>query len=118
MGPREKTFRQGWKSSPVRAALLPAGTAALISRAAPRSPPNLPLRHCTRETESVESTVNTQVAGQSLLGHGRGRYTPAELRAIDAAAADWGLEVVACIQTLGHLEQVLQVRLRSPQSHA
>ena len=42
------------------------------------------------------------------MGHGRGRYTPGELRAIDSAAAEWGLEVVACIQTLGHMEQLLQ----------
>jgi hypothetical protein len=63
----------------------------------------------------MEWTVDPQVAGQPLLGHGRGRYTPAELRAIDAAAADWGLEVVACIQTLGHLEQLLQVRALLPE---
>ena len=42
------------------------------------------------------------------LGYLRGRYTEAELRALDDYAASSGVELVPCIQTLGHLEQFLQ----------
>ena len=42
------------------------------------------------------------------LGYLRGRYTPEELRALDAHAASLGIELVPCIQTLGHLGQFLQ----------
>ncbi len=48
------------------------------------------------------------VAGEPFFGYLRGRYTPAELRALDAYAAALGIEMIPCIQTLGHLEQILQ----------
>ena len=42
------------------------------------------------------------------FGYCRGRYTHDELVAIDRYAARFGIEVVPCIQTLGHLEQILR----------
>ena len=42
------------------------------------------------------------------FGHLRGRYSQDDLRALDAYAASMGVELVPCIQTLGHLSQFLQ----------
>lgn len=42
------------------------------------------------------------------LGYLRGRYSMEELKEIDAYAASMGVELVPCIQTLGHLGQFLQ----------
>ncbi|KAJ1998848.1 hypothetical protein H4R26_005301, partial [Coemansia thaxteri] len=49
-----------------------------------------------------------KVAGEPFFGYLRGGYTQDELRAIDDYAFTLGIEVVACIQTLGHLGQILQ----------
>ncbi|KAJ1722181.1 hypothetical protein LPJ53_003384 [Coemansia erecta] len=49
-----------------------------------------------------------KVAGEPFFGYLRGGYTAAELRAIDDYGFALGIEVVACIQTLGHMGQVLQ----------
>ncbi|EIQ00529.1 N-acetyl-beta-hexosaminidase [Opitutaceae bacterium TAV1] len=49
-----------------------------------------------------------EIPGEPLFGYFRGRYTQEDLRHIDDYAAALGIEVVPCIQTLGHLEQVLQ----------
>ncbi|MEX0777649.1 MAG: family 20 glycosylhydrolase [Phycisphaeraceae bacterium] len=49
-----------------------------------------------------------QVPGEPCFGYLRGRYTAEELRAIDQYAADLGIQVIGCIQTLGHLEQILK----------
>jgi hexosaminidase len=49
-----------------------------------------------------------ELPGEPYFGYLRGRYTPAELREIDDAAARLGIEMVGCIQTLGHLEQLLK----------
>jgi len=48
------------------------------------------------------------VPGYPYLGYLRGRYSRAELTEIDAYAASFDIEVVPCIQTLGHMEQFLQ----------
>jgi len=48
------------------------------------------------------------VPGQPFHGYFRGGYSQEELRALDAYAALFGIEIVPCIQVLGHLEQVLQ----------
>ena len=45
---------------------------------------------------------------EPFFGYARGAYTPEELRAIDAYGLRLGIEVIPCIQTLGHLEQILQ----------
>ena len=54
-------------------------------------------------------TEDTYTVPESpYLGYLRGRYTEAELRELDDYAAESGVELVPCIQTLGHLEQFLQ----------
>ena len=42
------------------------------------------------------------------LGYLRGRYAQDDLRALDAYAASLGVEMIPCIQTLGHMRQFLQ----------
>ncbi|MCF6466996.1 beta-N-acetylhexosaminidase [Nonomuraea sp. MG754425] len=49
-----------------------------------------------------------RVEGEPMLGYARGAYTPEELRAIDDQAHRLGIEVIPCVQTLGHFEQILQ----------
>ena len=49
-----------------------------------------------------------EVPDYPYLGHLRGRYSQADLRALDAYAASMGVELVPCIQTLGHHSQFLQ----------
>ena len=49
-----------------------------------------------------------EVAGHPLIGYRRGGYTKAELRSFDAYAAELGITMFPCIQTLGHLEQILK----------
>jgi len=46
--------------------------------------------------------------GEPYFGYGRGAYSESELRQIDDRGHAFGIEVVPCIQTLGHLEQILQ----------
>lgn len=53
-----------------------------------------------------EDTI--RIPGEPFMGYFRGGYTQAELRALDDEAARLGIEVVPCIQVLGHMEQVLQ----------
>lgn len=54
----------------------------------------------TEDTYEVEEYPN--------MGYQRGRYTIEELRQIDDYAAELGIEVIPCIQTLGHMEQFLR----------
>ncbi len=49
-----------------------------------------------------------EVPGEPFFGYLRGPYTQEELRTLDAYAATLGIEMVPCIQTLAHLEQILQ----------
>ncbi len=49
-----------------------------------------------------------QLPGEPFFGYKRGGYTLEEVREVDAYAASLGIEVVACIQTLGHLHQILK----------
>jgi len=49
-----------------------------------------------------------EVPGEPFFGYLRGPYTYEELRTIDAYAETLGIEMIPCIQTLGHLEQILQ----------
>ncbi len=44
-----------------------------------------------------------EIEGHPYFGHMRGRYTKAELKELDAYAAELGIELIPCIQTLGHL---------------
>lgn len=49
-----------------------------------------------------------QLPGEPFFGYGRGAYSPEELRRIDDYGHALDIEVIPCIQTLGHLEQILQ----------
>lgn len=48
-----------------------------------------------------------EVPEQPFFGYKRGRYTFAELKALDDYADVLGIELCPCIQTLGHLKQIL-----------
>ncbi|ORX53993.1 glycoside hydrolase [Hesseltinella vesiculosa] len=49
-----------------------------------------------------------EVEEEPLVGYLRGKYSRTELGRIDDYANDLGIEVIPCIQVLGHLGQVLQ----------
>lgn len=49
-----------------------------------------------------------EVEGQPYWGYLRGRYSKDELREIDRYAEALDIELVPCIQTLGHMDQFLQ----------
>jgi hexosaminidase len=51
-----------------------------------------------------------ELPGEPMFGYMRGAYTFDEIREIDDYAAALGIEVIPCIQTLGHLEQILKWR--------
>ena len=51
-----------------------------------------------------------ELPGEPMFGYMRGAYTLDEIREIDDYAAALGIEVIPCIQTLGHLEQILKWR--------
>ena len=42
-----------------------------------------------------------------FFGYMRGKYSPEEIRFLDEKACSLGLELIPCIQTLGHLERFL-----------
>ncbi len=43
-----------------------------------------------------------EVSGEPYFGYLRGRYTADEIKAIDAYAAERGVELIPCVQTLAH----------------
>lgn len=49
-----------------------------------------------------------QIPAEPAFGYCRGAYAAADLTALDDLAHDLGIELVGCIQTLGHLEQALR----------
>ena len=49
-----------------------------------------------------------EIPGEDFFGYLRGRYTGGELKEIDRHCAALGIELVGCIQTLAHLEQVFR----------
>ena len=49
-----------------------------------------------------------EVDGEPYFGYLRGRYSKAELREMDAYAAERGVELIPCIQTLAHLATTLR----------
>ncbi len=61
------------------------------------------LNQCMLYTEDTY-----EVPEEPLFGYLRGRYTWDELKDLDGYADALGIEMIPCIQTLGHLEQVLQ----------
>lgn len=46
-----------------------------------------------------------EVPSRKYFGYMRGKYSPEELRTIDDYAFEYGIEVIACMQTLGHMEK-------------
>ncbi len=49
-----------------------------------------------------------EVIGYPQMGYQRGRYTLEELQEVDNFAAELGIEVIPCIQVLGHMEQLIR----------
>ena len=49
-----------------------------------------------------------EIDGRPYFGYMRGRYTKDELRELDAYATSLGIELIPCIQMLGHLETHLK----------
>ncbi len=49
-----------------------------------------------------------EVPGEPFFGYLRGRFTRRELQDLDDYTHALGIEMIPCVQTLGHLEQVLQ----------
>jgi hexosaminidase len=49
-----------------------------------------------------------EIPGEPYFGYLRGRYSQEELQELDGYAANLGIEMFACIQALGHLEQILK----------
>ncbi len=49
-----------------------------------------------------------EVPGEPFFGYLRGAFSQAELRRLDQFARHLGIEMFPCIQTLAHLEQILQ----------
>ena len=47
-----------------------------------------------------------EIPEEPLFGYMRGRYTQTELKTIDTYAKDRGIELIPCIQTLAHLDQL------------
>lgn len=55
-----------------------------------------------------------EIENRPYFGYMRGRYTKAELRELDAYAAELGIELIPCIQLLGHLATHLRWPATSP----
>ncbi|MBQ7887701.1 MAG: family 20 glycosylhydrolase [Clostridia bacterium] len=55
-----------------------------------------------------------EVPEYPYLGYLRGRYSQEDLRELDAYAASMGVELVPCIQALGHMRQFLQWQENAP----
>lgn len=55
-----------------------------------------------------------EIPERPYFGHLRGRYTKAELKELDAYAAMLGIELIPCIQVLGHLETYLRHPVTAP----
>ncbi len=51
-----------------------------------------------------------EIEDEPMFGYLRGRYTKAEMKALDAYANEWGIELIPCIQTLAHLNQLTRYK--------
>ena len=49
-----------------------------------------------------------RVEGEPMFGFMRGPYTQAEIREVDAYAAALGIELIPCIEALGHMDQIFK----------
>lgn len=55
-----------------------------------------------------------EVKTRPYFGHMRGRYSKEEIQEMDAYAISLGIELVPCIQCLGHLETMLRWHVTAP----
>ena len=55
-----------------------------------------------------------EIEGRPYFGYMRGRYTKEELKELDAYALTLGIELIPCIQTLGHLATMLRWTCTTP----
>ncbi len=55
-----------------------------------------------------------EIEGRPYFGHMRGRYSKAELRELDRYALTLGIELIPCIQVLGHLATHLRWKCAVP----
>ena len=55
-----------------------------------------------------------EIEGRPYFGYMRGRYTKVELKELDAYAATLGIELIPCIQTLGHLNTHMRWKAAAP----
>ncbi len=55
-----------------------------------------------------------EVDNNPYFGYGRGRYTQEELKQLDTAAKERGIELIPCIQTLAHLDCIVRWPAYSP----
>ena len=55
-----------------------------------------------------------EIEGRPYFGYMRGRYTKDEIREIDAYALTLGIELIPCIQVLGHLDKMLRWNCTAP----
>lgn len=51
-----------------------------------------------------------EVDGEPMFGYLRGKYTKAEMQEMNAYANEWGIELIPCIQTLAHLNQLTRYK--------
>lgn len=49
-----------------------------------------------------------ELPGEPYFGYKRGGYSAEEIRELDAYAGRLGIELIGCIQTLGHMHQILK----------
>lgn len=49
-----------------------------------------------------------EIPSEPYFGHLRGRYSQEEMRAMDSYAAQFGIELIPCIQTLAHLNAMFK----------
>jgi len=55
-----------------------------------------------------------EIEGRPYFGYLRGRYTANEIKELDAYALSLGIELIPCIQTLGHLATALRWSATAP----
>ncbi len=60
----------------------------------------------------IEDTY--EIEGRPYFGYMRGSYTQAQLKELDSYAAHLGIELIPCIQTLGHLASHLRWSASTP----
>ncbi len=51
-----------------------------------------------------------EVENEPMFGYLRGKYTIAEMKDLNAYANEWGIELIPCIQTLAHLNQLARYK--------